>query len=191
MAIMPGPLDLQQRIGSLEELLRKIESAADPSLRATVQELVELVMSLHGAGLQRMLELTRAAGEPGEAVIQKLGRDELVAGLLVLHGLHPLTMEERAAHALDKVRSRLRPHGADVELLSVEDGSIRLRLHVKSQGCGSTAQSLKEMVEEAVYQAAPDLTALTIEGDEQRQSFVPLEMLRTVQPAGQTGNAGL
>ena len=103
-------------------MLRKIESAADPSLRATVQKLVELVMSLHGAGLQRMLELTRAAGEPGEAVIQKLGRDELVASLLVLHGLHPLTVEERAAHALDKVRSRLRPHGAEVDLLSVEDG---------------------------------------------------------------------
>jgi Fe-S cluster biogenesis protein NfuA len=188
---MPGPLDLQQRIGSLEELLRKIESAADPSLRTTVQELVELVMSLHGAGLQRMLELTRAEGEPGQAVIQKLSRDELVASLLVLHGLHPMTMEERAGQALDKVRSRLRPHGADVELLSVEDGAIRLRLHVKSQGCGSTAQSLKEMVEEAVYQAAPDLTALTIEGDAQRQSFVPLEMLRTIQPAGQTGKAGL
>ena len=180
---MSGNAELQQRLGSIEELLRKIESAADPSLRSTVQELVELVMSLHGAGLERMLELIGAAGESGEAVIQKLGRDELVASLLVLYGLHPLKMEDRVSLALDKVRSRLRPHGAEVEVLSVEEGAIRLRLHIKSQGCGSTAQSLKEMVEEAVYQAAPDLTALTIEGDEAQHSFVPLEMLRNIQPA--------
>lgn len=147
-----------------------------------MQELVELVMSLHGAALERMLELIRATGEPGDAAIQKLGRDELVASLLVLYGLHPLSLETRVTQALDKVRSRLRPQGGEVELLSVQEGAIRLQLHIRSQGCGSTAQSLKELVEEAVYQAAPDLTALTIEGDAEKRSFVPLEMLRDSRP---------
>jgi Fe-S cluster biogenesis protein NfuA len=175
---MSENLELQRRLGSIEELLRKIESAADPSLRSTARELVELVMSLHGAAFERMLELIHAAGEPGEAVIQKLGSDELTASLLVLYGLHPLSLEARVAQALDKARSRLRPHGAEVELLSIEDGAVRLRLQAKSQGCGSTAQSLKEIAEEAVYQAAPDVAVLTIEGAEETQGFVPLEMLR-------------
>ena len=180
---MPGNPDLQRRLASIEELLRTVDSAADPSLRTNVRELVELVMNLHGAGLERMLELTRAAGEPGEAVLQKMGRDEVAGSLLVLHGLHPLSMEARVAEALDRVRSRLRPHGGEVELLRVEDGAIRLRLHAKSQGCGSAAKSLEEMVEDAVYQAAPDLTSLTIEGAEEKRGFVPLEMLLSSQPA--------
>ena len=57
---MPAQPEFQQRLESIEELLGKIEAAADPSLRTTVQELVQLVMDLHGAGLERMLELIRA-----------------------------------------------------------------------------------------------------------------------------------
>ena len=187
---MHGNPEFQKRLGSIEELLGKIEAAADPSLRATVQELVELLMNLHGAGVERILHLIRACGEPGEAVIQKMGSDELVASLLVLYGLHPLEVEARVTQALDKVRSRLRPYGADVDLLGVEDGAVRLRLHTKGDGCGSTVQSLKDMVEAAVYQAAPDLTALAIEGAGEKQSFVPLEMLLSNRPhAGLNGFA--
>jgi Fe-S cluster biogenesis protein NfuA len=181
--IMPGDTELQQQLASIEDLLSKVESTADPSLRASVRELVELVMNLHGAGLSRMLEFARAAGEPGEALAQKMGRDELVGSLLVLHGQHPLSLEARAAEALDRARVRLRPHGGEVELLSIEDGAIHLRLQSKGEGCGSTAQSMKEIVEAAVYQAAPDLTSLIIEGAEEKQGFVPLEMLLTSRPA--------
>lgn len=180
---MPGNPELQRRLGSIDELLRKIETTADPSLRTTVLELVELVMNLNGAGLEKILELIRASGDPGETVIQKLGSDELVGSLLVLYGLHPLKFETRVSQALDKVRSRLRLQNGEVELLSVEDCAVRLRLHAQSQGCGSTAQSLKETVEEALYQAAPDATSIIIEGTEGKQSFVPLEMLRASQPA--------
>src|ERR1700688_2123031 len=175
---MPENLELQQRLGNIEALLGTIESAADPSLRATVQELVELIMSLQGAGLERMLELISYNGEAGESIIRKLGADELTSSLLILYGLHPLNVEARVAQALDKVRSRLRPLGAEVELLNVADGAIRLRIRAESHGCGSNAQSIKEMLEEAMYRAAPDLTSLTIEGVEEKQSFVPLQMLR-------------
>lgn len=180
--------ELQQRLGAIEELLRKIESAADPNLRATVQELIELVMSLHGAGLERVLELVYASGDSGEAVVQKLGSDDLVSSLLILYGLHPLTLEARVNKSLDRVRSRLRPHGGEVDLLGVNDGAVRLRLHANGHGCGSTGEALKVMVEEAVYQGAPDLISLTIEGAEEKQSFVPLEMLLDSHPAPLTRN---
>jgi Fe-S cluster biogenesis protein NfuA len=154
-----------------------------------VQELVELVMNLHGAGVERMLDLIRATGEPGELAILRLGRDDLVSSLLVLHGLHPLPLEARVIQAIDKVRPRLRSHGGEVELLSVVDGAVRLRLDAKGHGCGSTPQALKEQLEEALYSAVPDLTVLLIEGAEDKQSFVPLEMLALsgarLQAAGQ------
>lgn len=180
---MPGKPEFQRWLESIEELIRKIESAADSSLRTTAQELVQLVMELHGAGLERMLEIIRGTGGPGEVAIERLGQDELVSSLLVLYGLHPLDIEARVAGALDRARSRLRMHDAEVELVSIEDGAVRLQLHANGQGCGSTAQSLKQMVEEAVYQAAPDIAGLAIEGVPEKQSFVPLEMLRSSHPA--------
>jgi Fe-S cluster biogenesis protein NfuA len=178
---MPGQAEFQQRLKSIEQLTREIESTADPSLRASVQELVRLVMDLHGAGLERMLEVIRAPGDGGEVLIHKLGRDELVASLLVLYGLHPLNLEARVFQALDKAGTKLRSHEGDVELLSIEEGAVRLRLHANGHGCGSTAAALKEIVEDAIYQAAPDITALVIEvADEEgaKDGFVPLEMLR-------------
>ena len=175
---MPAQPEFPQRLQSIERLLGRIESAADPNLRTTVQELVQLVMDLHGAGLERMLELIRAAGDGGTVIIQKLGRDELVASLLVLHGLHPMDFEARVTQALDKARSRLRAHEGEVELLSIQDGAVRLRLHANGHGCGSTAQALREMVEDAVYQGAPDVTSLVIEGTEEKPGFVPIELLQ-------------
>ena len=187
---MPRESQFQQRLQSIEQLLGKIESAADPNLRTTVQELLQLVMDLHGAGLERMLELIRAAGDEGESVVQKMARDEFVASLLILYGLHPVGLDARLAQGLDKARSRLRAHEGDVELLSMEDGVVRLRLHANGHGCGSTAQALKELVEEAVYQAAPDVTALIIEGAEEKQGFVPVETLRASAPVFSAGGKG-
>ena len=180
---MPGQVEFQQRLKGIEHLLGEIESAADPNLRTAVRELVQLVMDLHGAGLERMLELIRAPGDGGDTLVQKLGRDELVASLLVLYGLHPLDVETRVTQALVKVSSRLRAHEGDVELLSVRDGAVRLRLRAKGHGCGSTGPALKEMVEDAVYRAAPDVASLVIEGADEKQGFVPLEMLRGRAPA--------
>jgi Fe-S cluster biogenesis protein NfuA len=185
---MPGQVEFQQRLKGIEDLLGEIESAADPNLRTAVRELVQLVMDLHGAGLERMLELIRAPGDGGDTMVQKLARDELVASLLVLYGLHPLDMETRVTQALVKVSSRLRAHEGELELLSVRDGAVRLRLHANGHGCGSTGQALKEMVEDAVYKAAPDVTSLVIEGAEEQQGFVPLEMLRGPAPAPRVAN---
>jgi len=175
---MPGQAEFQQRLQSIERLLGEIEGAADPNLRATVQELVQLVMDLHGAGIERMLELIRATGDGGESAVQKLGRDELVASLLVLYGLHPVTLEDRVTQAVEKARGRIRPHEGELELLSVNDGAVRLRVKANGHGCGSTAQALKEIVENAIYQSAPDVTSLFIEGAEDKQGFVSLDMLQ-------------
>jgi Fe-S cluster biogenesis protein NfuA len=145
-----------------------------------VQELVELVMALHGKALERILELAT-----DDALVERLSRDELVASLLVLHGLHPLSLEDRVAQAIDKAGARLRSHGAELQLISMQEGVVRLRLNAK--GCGSTERSLREMVEQSIYGAAPDVTALEIEGTEDKQGFVRLETLlphSLAEPAG-------
>jgi Fe-S cluster biogenesis protein NfuA len=119
------------------------------------------------------MELTIASDEN---LVQKLGRDELVANLLILYGLHPLDLETRVGHALDKARVKLRPHEGEVELLGIQDGVVRLRIHANGHGCGSTPEALREIVESAVLQSAPDVVSLAIE--DPKPSLVQIGILQ-------------
>jgi hypothetical protein len=87
--------ELDQRARRIEELVRTLESAGDAGLRATARELVQALMELHRAGLERALEMVAQMGDQGAALIDRLGEDDSVKHLLVLHGLHPLDCPAR------------------------------------------------------------------------------------------------
>ncbi len=148
----------------VESLIRKIENLSDPEARAVAVELMQALMDFHGAGLDRLMEIVAEAGEPGYAVFDKFAGDEVVANLLLLYGLHPVPLETRVLGALDKVRPYLDSHGGNVELLGVEDGVVRLRLQGSCKTCPSSAMTLKLAIEEGIYAAAPDVTAIEAEG---------------------------
>jgi Fe-S cluster biogenesis protein NfuA len=156
---------LQKRMRRIGEIVEQLESAADPNMRAIARELLESLMALHGAGIERILEIAANSGEAGESVIRNCGRDELVSSLLLLYGLHPENLSARVTRALEKLRSSLEPHSAKVELVSIsDDGAVRVRLDLKPNGgCGSTAATLKSSVEAALQDAAPDATSIVVE----------------------------
>lgn len=155
--------ELQQRIQKIDELVRKIETMADAQARATALELFKTIMDLHGAGLERMMEIAFDTPEAGGDIIDKFARDDLVASLLLLYGLHPLDLESRVIEAIEQVRPYLRSHGGNVDLLGISEGVVRVRLEVSSNGCGSSAQALKQAVEAAIYDKAPDIAGLEVE----------------------------
>jgi Fe-S cluster biogenesis protein NfuA len=165
-----------QRIGGL---VQEMESIADPAVRAAAKGLVQSLMDLHGAALEKALDIVAEAGEPGMDIIDRLGRDSLVSSVLILYGLHPEALESRVVKAVDRVRPQLRKQGCEVELLGVNDGAIRLRVETGSHTCGSTAKTVQATLEGAVYDAAPDLTSLKIEGFEEKPAsgFVALDKL--------------
>jgi Fe-S cluster biogenesis protein NfuA len=156
--------DFQARLQRLDGLLREAEQAADPAARARLQQLVQALLELHGAGLERLLGHVRDAGEPGRGVLDACATDEAVGGLLLLHGLHPQDVETRVRRALEGVRPRLRSHGGNVELLDVRDGVVRVRLEGNCHSCPSSAVTMRQTVEEAVYGHAPEVTAVEVEG---------------------------
>jgi len=168
--------EFQKQLESIAELVHRIDSTADPSVRADARELVETLMSLNGGGLERALEIISASGEAGQGIIDRLGRDEMVSSLLVLYGLHPLDFETRLQQGIDKARSFLKTHAGELELTSIQGGAVHLVLKANGHGCGSNASSLKEAVEELIYESAPDVTSLVVEGAEP-QTFVPLATL--------------
>jgi len=173
--------EFQQRIKKIEGLVRKVESMKDESERASALELFQSIMDLHGAGLERMMDVAFEAGDSGRRIIESFAQDDLISSLLLLYGLHPYDLETRVIAALDKVRPMLGSHQASVELLGVADGVVRLRLD-GGGGCGSTAQALKMAVEEAVYDAAPDMTALRLEGGIGQPSPSALVQLKMSAP---------
>jgi Fe-S cluster biogenesis protein NfuA len=171
-----------QRIGGL---VQAIESIADPAVRATTRDLVQSLMDLHGGALEKALDIVAEAGEPGMEIIGRLGRDSLVSSVLILYGLHPENIETRVVKAVDRIRPQLRKQGCEIELLGVNDGVIRIRVETGSHSCGSTAKTAQESVEGAIYDAAPDMASLVIEGLEEKPSsgFVSLDAL-TIHSAG-------
>ena len=171
---MAGKSEFQRRLEVIEESIGRIEGAADPAVRAATRELVELVMELHATGLDRMLELLRSEGENGRHWIDKFGHDDLMSSLLILHGLHPETIEVRVERAIERLRPSLKKRDGNVEMISAADGILRLRLIANGNG-----SALKKMVEDAIFEAAPDIASLTIEGGEEKSGFVPLAMVRS------------
>ncbi|HEY0547751.1 MAG TPA: NifU family protein [Pyrinomonadaceae bacterium] len=148
----------------IEGLIRKIESLPDAEARASALELVQSLMDFHGAGLDRLMEIVSEAGEAGDAIFDSFARDELVGSLLLLYGLHPVTLETRVMQALDKVRPYLDSHGGNVELIGIADDVVRLRLQGSCKSCPSSSMTLKLAIEEAIMAAAPDVVAIEAEG---------------------------
>jgi Fe-S cluster biogenesis protein NfuA len=142
----------------IEELLGRLRATADPATADTAEEVVRLVVELYGAGLERAVELA------GPEALERLVEDELVASLLVLHGLHPKDTETRVVEALDKVRPYLGSHAGGVELLGVDPaGVVHLRLEGSCDGCPSSTMTVKLAIERAIEEAAPEVTAVEVE----------------------------
>src|SRR5882762_4024962 len=99
----------------------------------------------------------------------------------MLYGLHPLDLETRVLKAVDKVRPYLKSHGGNVALLGIDDGVVRLQMEGNCNGCASSAMTMKLAIEEAIYEVAPDVAELLVEGVVQEQkppALVPLQIVR-------------
>lgn len=177
---MPDDQDFQAKVQRIGELVRALENISDAESRASAKALVQLLLDLHAVGLERVMEIVANGGETGWRAIEDFGRDPLVSSLLVLYGLHPLDFASRVAQAIEKVRPQVRKGGGELELLKIEGDVVRLRLQLTGHSCGSTGKALKSLVEAALYEGAPDLSALYIEGlDDPAAStgFVPVGKL--------------
>jgi Fe-S cluster biogenesis protein NfuA/nitrite reductase/ring-hydroxylating ferredoxin subunit len=146
-----------QLIGRVEGLLEELETLGDPATRDVGLETVQAVLELYGAGLERIV------GRLGAPQVTALATDELVEHLLLLHGLHPVGVEERVRDALEGVRPYLGSHGGDVELVGVSDGVARVRMQGSCEGCPASSMTLKLAIEDAVLKAAPDVERVEAE----------------------------
>jgi Fe-S cluster biogenesis protein NfuA/nitrite reductase/ring-hydroxylating ferredoxin subunit len=180
--------------GDRIDALLDASSSGGAVARERAEELVRLVADLYGAGLERLLDIVHDTGQLTDEVLDALAADELVAGLLIVHGLHPHDVRTRVEQALESVRPYLGSHGGDVELLSVsDDGVVRLQLLGSCDGCHSSAVTLKLAVEGAFEAVAPEITSIEVDTPTQAATgaVIPLDALRVRladAPADQSGS---
>jgi Fe-S cluster biogenesis protein NfuA/nitrite reductase/ring-hydroxylating ferredoxin subunit len=156
--------DLNERGRRIQQLVEKIDAVPDPVARALLQECMELTLAFYGSGLERMLLIVKDLGLDGQRAYEKLINDNIVRGLLLIHGLHPLSLESRLRQALDKVRPYMESHGGNVEVISLDNEVARLRLNGACKGCPSSAVTMELAIRQAIEEACPDLQGFEVEG---------------------------
>ncbi len=171
-------MESEQLIARVQELTGRLEDLDDPACRDLAEELTAAVVQMYGAGLERIVELADAGTR------DEMAKDELVSGLLMIHDLYPVPIEERVKEALDSVRPYMESHGGNVELLGVEDGIAKLRLEGSCKSCRASSSTLELAVRQALEEAAPDLDGMDVEGiveeeeDEAPMTGIPLPIVQ-------------
>jgi len=155
--------ELQKRLAHVDTLVGELQQLPDVASRALVEQLLSTVLDLHGEALSRMLETLGPRGEPAtDRLLDLMAGDDLIRGVLLLHGLHPKDLRSRVEGALESVRPYMKTHGGGVELIDVAGDTVHIRLEGHCQGCPSSAVTLKLAVEKAIYEAAPDVAAIEV-----------------------------
>lgn len=172
--------EAQARLARVETLLEELEALPDQKAKAVATEALQSLLELYGEGLARIMANASRLGSA--ELTQSFMDDELVSHLLVLHDLHPVSVEARVLQALAEVRPYLASHGGNVELLGIERGVARLRLQGSCKGCPSSTATLKLTIEQAIQQAAPEIVGIeavdAIEAGSLTTGFIPLSILQ-------------
>lgn len=167
--------DPRQDAARIEQILEQLEAMAGPSTWQWIQELLERLLRTYGNGLDRTLGHARAAGADAGRLGELVAEDELVASLLLLHGLHPIPTRDRVERALEKVRPTLGSHAGGVELVALsESGRVLLRLTGSCDGCPSSRATVESSVRRAIEEAAPEVVGIDVEGEAAPARKVPL-----------------
>lgn len=180
---LPGLHDSQddaqwRSAGDRIQTLLDASAAGGSVAHQRAEQLVREVTDLYGAGLERMMRMAVSANPE---LAETFTRDDLVASLLLVHGLHPHDVERRVADALDTVRPYLGSHGGDVHLLEVAGDVVRLQFSGSCKSCPSSAVTLELAVEDAVRAAAPDISSIEVVAADKDSSsgVIPAESLLT------------
>lgn len=143
-------------------------------VRERTEQLAGELTDLYGAALERMVSI---AAESAPELVDRFAADELVASLMLVHGVHPHGVERRIETALDSVRPYLGSHGGDVTLLEVTDDVVRLQFAGSCKSCPSSAVTLEFAVEDAVRAAAPEITSIEVIAAQPDSAASPLPLI--------------
>lgn len=158
-------LSFGQIWGHLAELTAELLEHPDPAVVRQTEELLDWVDVFHRDGLGRVVEMMRAWR--GELFLNSLAADELTGTMLAAYGLGE--GEELAADAaeavdgaLDEVRPLVESHGGALQVESIQDGVVELRMLGTCDGCPSSSATLTYGVEASLRSHWPNFRRLEL-----------------------------
>ncbi|TDD83330.1 hypothetical protein E1293_14990 [Actinomadura darangshiensis] len=152
---------VREHVRRLEGLLERLDPAAG--------EAVQALAELYGEALERVVRLSADASA--------LTGDELIAHLLLMHGLHPETPETRVRRALAALDGFLGRHRTSVEFAGIDGPALRLK--VATEGRAAAPRPVLDAVEQAALAAAPELERVDIEAPAPEPVLITLDQLRS------------
>jgi Fe-S cluster biogenesis protein NfuA len=69
-------------------------------------------------------------------------------------------MKEKVEKVLNEIRPMLQRDGGDVELVSVEDGVVKVRLQGACAGCPMSQMTLRNGIEKVLKEKVPEVKAV-------------------------------
>lgn len=168
---------------TFDDLAKRVDDAVaaldglDPAARAVAEELQAAIEAVHKAGLVTIVRRLRE-DEGARPVLFDLVDDPVVHLLLSLHGIVRPDPVTHANQVLASVRPQLHSHGGDVSLVRIEDGTAFVRMEGACNGCSMSSVTLRNLVEDALVQGVPAVTAVEVVKAEPSPTLIPVESLR-------------
>jgi len=148
------------------ELATDLLNHHDPKVTERVQELLDWVDAVHREGLSRLVEMIRAWR--GDLFLESVARDEVTGALLSAYGLGEgeSVLKEQARLAVEDALEEIRPyaesHGGSIELESIAEGVVTVRMLGSCDGCPSSSATLTHGVEDALRKHWADFRRLEL-----------------------------
>ncbi len=188
IAVKPTDMDrhdVQALSERIDVLLDEVQRRAEPEMTLKVEELVRAVLSLHGAGLEQLLNLldepqVRAVGRG------RPGRRDCCCCTTST----PTTSRPGSRARSTRVRPYLGSHAGGIDYLGIDDdGVVHLRLQGSCEGCPGSTATVRLTVENAVLDAAPEAVAVDVEGMVEAEAD-PADHRAVPAPPGRLAPAG-
>ncbi len=147
------------------ELAETLVAHRDPEVSAAVEELVDWLDVFHREGLGRLVEMVRQWR--GELFLEQATLDPVVGELLDAYSLgvdaDPAATARIVQLALDEVRPYVHSHGGELEVLSIADGVVKLRMHGSCNGCTAADHTVAGRIDVALREHWIDFRRVELE----------------------------
>lgn len=158
-------LEFDQILPRIADLAERLAEHDDKDVSDTAVEMLDWIDVFHANGVGRMVEMLREWR--GEILLEAVAADPVAGAMLAAYGLGNDTDLDAARvsvqAALEEVRPYLHSHGGDMEVVHLEDGVVRLKLHGSCDGCTASDATIIEQVEAALKERWVDFRRIEVE----------------------------
>lgn len=168
MSWLEEELPYEQVLARIADLAEELTNHPDRTVAERSSELLDWVDAFHRDGLGRLVDMIRAWR--GELFLEAVASDPVAGILLEAYGLGEgkdvdAEAVDAVSAALEEIRPYAESHGGTIELDSIVDGVVRVRMLGACDGCPSSAVTLTSAVEQAVRERWPHLRRLELVDD--------------------------